>query len=504
MSTPWPEPPSAAPAVASAAAAPRAVDLLRTGRLGTLALLSILAIALIAGALGLLIAAQSHRVAQARAWVAHTDQVLLSEAELGSALGDAERGQRGYLITGHRAYLDPYQHALQVIPGLQARLVELTADNPPQQARIRQLNALVNARLAQLAQVLVLYDARGAEAAAGSVDRGEGLRLMSRIGAETEAIGTHERQLLGERLAQSQRQQSLASLLVLVGTVVLIVLLIAVAWLVRHAQLALRHQAEQLAGLVGELQLEGRRKDDFLATLAHELRNPLAPIRSAADMLRREHLSPALIARASEVIRRQVRHVTRLLDDLLTLTRLTHAKLRLHLAAVPARECLETAIEMAEPALSARQQRIEAVLPPPTLQLVADGPRLAQVIANLLLNASKFSDVQQTVHLSAQQVGRELEIVIRDPGIGIEPQDLARVFDRFYQIGASGGRDYAGLGIGLALAKELIEMHGGHIALTSPGAGRGTTATVRLPMSPSAQPGNTLAEIDRRQPLLRG
>lgn len=466
-----------------------------TRKIGALALLSVLSIAVVASALGMLIAHQSRGLDQAHEWVLHTDAVLLAESRLGEALRDAERGQRGYLITGRREYLDPYVHAVQTIPALQKQLLDLTADNPSQQERIRRLGALSDRKLAELSRSIDLRDHEGASTATRLVDSDEGLRLMQAIGAQVEEITQQEQSLLNERLAQVRQQRRRSFLLVAVGTATLVVLLVAVTLLVRHAQHALVSQSAQLRLLVGDLKQEARRKDDFLATLAHELRNPLAPIQSAADLLGHEQLSAAAIARATSVIRRQVRHIKRLLDDLLTLTRLTHAKLQLQIADVSARECFESAIEMVQPVLEGKQQRLHAELPPAELHLTADGPRLAQVVANLLLNASKYSEAQQRIDLSARQQGAHLEVMVRDEGIGLAPANLTRVFDRFYQVGASGGRDYAGLGIGLAVAKELVEMHGGSIALNSAGVGRGTTAVVRIPLSAASRLREPIANV---------
>jgi PAS domain S-box-containing protein len=230
-----------------------------------------------------------------------------------------------------------------------------------------------------------------------------------------------------------------------------------------------------------DLQNASRRKDEFLAMLAHELRNPLAPILNAVAIL--NHLGPAdeKLTYGREVIERQAHHLARLVDDLLDVSRISLGKVKLQkerteLAAVVAR-----AVETSRPVIDARGHRLRLSLPSKEMQLDADPTRLAQVISNLLTNAAKYTDEGGSIWLTTERVGGEIVIRIRDTGMGIAEDLLPRVFDLFTQGDRSLARSEGGLGIGLTLVRRLVELHGGTVEATSDGAGRGSEFIVRLP-----------------------
>jgi PAS domain S-box-containing protein len=227
-----------------------------------------------------------------------------------------------------------------------------------------------------------------------------------------------------------------------------------------------------------------RRKDEFVATLAHELRNPLAPIRQASRVARSADASEAQRAWSHEVIDRQVRHMGLLLDDLLDVSRITRGKLELRRERVALERIVDVALETAQPLLDERRQRVVRALPREPVWLHADALRMAQVLANLLTNAAKYSEPRGTVELGAAVRGREIGIYVQDNGIGIEPALLPRVFDMFSQMKGSLDRAEGGLGIGLALVKGLVELHGGRVEAQSAGPGTGARFTVHLPLSP--------------------
>lgn len=230
------------------------------------------------------------------------------------------------------------------------------------------------------------------------------------------------------------------------------------------------------------LQSADRRKDKFLAILAHELRNPLAPIRSAAHVLGRPEMTPADLASCRDIITRQVRHMARLLDDLLDVSRITSGRLELQIESRPLRDILDTAVETAQPLLAAKKHQLLLDWPEPDIRVQVDSLRLSQVLSNLLLNAAKYSDQGGRVWLAARADTRQgLVIDVRDEGIGIAAEDLARVFHMFSQLRGSTDRSLGGLGIGLALSRGLIELHGGRLVASSPGPGAGSTFTVILP-----------------------
>jgi PAS domain S-box-containing protein len=224
------------------------------------------------------------------------------------------------------------------------------------------------------------------------------------------------------------------------------------------------------------------RKDQFLATLSHELRNPLAPIRNAAEILGSPAVPPQRLQWAQAVIRRQVKHMSWLLDDLLDVARITQGKLELKKARVSLTSIVDAAVEAARPLLDEKRHHLIVALPSEALTLEADPLRLAQVVSNVLNNAAKYTDPGGRIELSAQVTSTTVRITVRDNGIGIPAKSLARIFDMFAQIDSHSSRTEGGLGIGLALVKGLVELHGGTTEVASAGAGQGTEFTVNLPL----------------------
>jgi signal transduction histidine kinase len=232
-----------------------------------------------------------------------------------------------------------------------------------------------------------------------------------------------------------------------------------------------------------------QRKDEFLATLAHELRNPLAPIRFAVESLK-AGAPPESAARAREVIERQVRQLVRLVDDLLDVSRITANKINLRCERHDLAGLMATAVESMMPLSTAADQQLDVRMPSTPIWVVGDGARLVQIFANVLSNAVKFTPRGGQIWFSAESQATEAVVRIRDTGIGIAPDILPRVFDMFQQAEPILERSVGGLGIGLTLARRLVEMHDGRILVTSPGSGRGTEVEIRLPM-PLASPGPT-------------
>ena len=229
-----------------------------------------------------------------------------------------------------------------------------------------------------------------------------------------------------------------------------------------------------------QLQEADRRKDEFLATLAHELRNPLAPIRQASAVSRLPQATEEQKRWGHEVIERQVRHMALLLDDLLDVSRITRGRLALRRGTNTLVEMMEAAVETARPLIDSRHHELEVVTPQAQILMQADPLRVSQIIANLLTNAAKYTDANGRIKLLAALDGDDVVIEVSDNGIGIAPESLPAVFDMFTQLRGSDDRA-GGLGIGLALTKGLVELHGGSIGVHSEGAGRGSVFTVRLP-----------------------
>ena len=229
-----------------------------------------------------------------------------------------------------------------------------------------------------------------------------------------------------------------------------------------------------------------RKKDRFIAILAHELRNPLAPIRTSAELLGSPIAGPAEIAWARSVIRRQVGHMSSLLDDLLDVARITQGKLELRKEWVRLQTVVDTAVEAARPIIDAHHHRLSIDLPEPAPVLEADPLRLAQILSNLLTNAAKYSNDGGEIVLAARIEGSVLEISVTDHGIGIPADALGSLFEMFSQIHGTSGRSEGGLGIGLSLVKGLVELHRGTISAHSDGTGHGSRFTIKLPCIPAA------------------
>lgn len=251
---------------------------------------------------------------------------------------------------------------------------------------------------------------------------------------------------------------------------------------------ALRTSEERLQLAIAALQDADRRKDAFLATLSHELRNPLAPIRNAAEVLASPRLTPMQLRWTQSVIQRQAAHMASLLDDLLELTRITQGKLQLRKKACSLRSVVDDAAEAARPLLEKKGHELLIRVPDDIPPFVADPVRLAQAISNLLTNAAKYTDPGGRIELSAS-LGDRLTIAVEDNGIGIPAGQLAGLFTMFAQVPSSMGRSEGGLGVGLALVKGLAELHGGTVEAQSDGVGRGSRFVIALPfeMAPARE-----------------
>jgi signal transduction histidine kinase/ActR/RegA family two-component response regulator len=245
----------------------------------------------------------------------------------------------------------------------------------------------------------------------------------------------------------------------------------------------LRRSVELQRQMREALAEQDRRKDEFLATLAHELRNPLAPVRNATHILRARMPSAPELQWARDVIERQVTQMARLIDDLMDVARITRGTIELRRAHVALEEVVRIAIETSRPTIDASGHDLQVQMPAETLYLDADLIRLAQVFANLLNNAAKYTRPGGRIAVTAERHGDAAALTVQDSGIGIPAEMLAQVFEPFTQLDRSLERARGGLGIGLALAKRLVELHGGEIRAQSAGPGQGSRFVVRLPLS---------------------
>jgi len=228
---------------------------------------------------------------------------------------------------------------------------------------------------------------------------------------------------------------------------------------------------------------EGRRKDEFLAMLAHELRNPLAPVITATHILKLRGSDPVVSARQHDVIERNARHLSRLVDDLLEVSRINLGKIELRKEHVALGSLIQQSVASVQTAARARQHEITIAEPPEEIPLFADPVRIVQILVNLLNNAVKYTDEGGKIQLVALREGGDAVVRVRDNGRGIDPELLPRVFDLFVQGERTLARSEGGLGLGLTLTRNLAELHGGTVSAASDGLHRGSEFTVRLPVA---------------------
>ncbi len=262
-------------------------------------------------------------------------------------------------------------------------------------------------------------------------------------------------------------------------------------------EMAERQRAEEA------LRAGDRQKDEFLATLAHELRNPLAPIRQAAMLANAPRATEAQRQWSQGVIDRQVRHMALLLDDLLDISRITRGTLQIRKVPAELAAIVASAVETAQPLIDARKHTLVVDLPEAPVALEADPLRVAQVLSNLLANAAKFTPAGGRIEVMARREGSHAVVSVTDSGIGIDAASLPKVFDMFTQLRIEQGGENQGLGIGLALSKGLVDLHGGTIEAFSAGAGTGCRFEVRLPLgalphTPAADAAATAGQVPQR------
>jgi PAS domain S-box-containing protein len=576
----------------------------RTVTRGQIFALALLILALVADA-GLSIY-NIREVANSVQWVSHTQEVLAKLEEVLSTLKDAETGQRGYLLTGDRSYLEPHEQAVARVPGQLTQLRQLIADNPGQTVRLLRLEQLVTERLNALQRGIGMYqsDPDKSRVARQGVLTGDGKRIMDAVRAQIGEMLASERALLARRDAASRTSARTALATTAIALSLGLLLVAMVIWLFT-SNMAMRQRAADLVhaererfrttltsigdavivtdaqgrvtllnpvaqaltrwgqeaigrpleevfrivdegtrqavenpvtrvirhgGVVGlanhtvlisrdasevpiddsgapirdsrgrivgvvlvfrdvterrrvELATEeaDRRKDEFLAMLAHELRNPLAPIRNAAHTLGLLGGNDARLRWVSEVIERQVGLMTRLVDDLLDVSRITSGKITLKRSPLRVDEVVAQAVEMARPTAESRKQTLEVEVAEDAGWVDGDQARLVQAIGNLLDNAIKYTEEGGRIVIAARRDGDDATIAVRDTGAGIPADLLPRVFDLFTQADRSLERRQGGLGLGLTLVRRLVEMHGGTAHVSSDGPGLGSEFTIRLP-----------------------
>jgi signal transduction histidine kinase/ActR/RegA family two-component response regulator len=252
---------------------------------------------------------------------------------------------------------------------------------------------------------------------------------------------------------------------------------------------------DDLRRLADELAESDRRKTEFLATLAHELRNPLAPLSSGLQVMRLSASDPAAIERTRGMMERQINHMVHLVDDLLDIARISTGKVDLKKERVDLQTVIASAVETSLPLIEAGRHELSVQVPDEEMFLDVDLTRVAQVVSNLLNNAAKYTPARGRIGLAAHREDDFVVISVTDTGIGIPPSSMPTVFEMFTQVGRNMERAQGGLGIGLSLVRRLVELHGGTVSAASDGVGRGSTFTVRLPLVPDKPRGALAAPV---------
>jgi signal transduction histidine kinase len=422
-------------------------------------------------------------------WVSHTHQVLTALEVVLSTLKDAETGERGFIITGLNDYLEPYHSAIRQIDEQLHTLKELTTDSPKQQERIPILQQKIAERLSILKTVIDFKESGNTEGARALIASGVGKRSMDELRTFINEMEDDENKLLAKRTEESKKRQYDTLITFVTANVIAGALLIATAIVVIKAVRARRQaESERSALLAAERtareRAEGanRSKDEFLAILSHELKTPLTAVFGWVQLLKNPEVDSKTKEKALEVIDRNLRIQNQLIDDLLNVSKIITGKLQIHRETVNALEVVTATIETVRPSADAKQIPIRLESGQDLPAISADPARLQQIVWNLLSNAVKFTPKSGSIVVKVSRGDRDLRIVVRDSGEGISPEFLPQVFNRFSQADASKTRTHGGLGLGLALVRQLMELHGGTVSAESAGPGKGSTFTVTFPL----------------------
>ncbi len=393
-----------------------------------------------------------------------------------STVQDFETGQRGYILTGDDAYRVPFDNALARLPQERDQLRQLVGDNATQQARLAQLDAAIGEKVQELQATIELRRSQGMDAALQVIRQETGRRAMDRIRTVVDEFAKAEEDrravLLVEAAGRARRSLLLLGMAAVLGAGV-----IAVGFYLILREMASRQR------LAEELKAADRNKNEFLALLGHELRNPLAAVRNAVDVMELLGPLPDALDEMRAIVDRQSRTMSRLVDDLHDASRVAHGKLELKRVHINLFELLDRTVADARSATQTSGVQID-------LENAADGPvwvwgdptRLGQVVANLVYNGVKFSPRGGRIQVRlAQPRNGSVELSVIDNGIGISREAIDRIFEPFSQGQSTRNNPRGGLGLGLALARGLVVLHGGEIHAHSEGRDRGATFTVRLP-----------------------
>jgi len=444
------------------------------------------------------------RVHSAGARVAHATELKAQLAALAQHLIDAETGQRGFLLTGEEAYLRPYARAIDEVRPTLNRLESLSdADGRARQA-LPHLRQLVAAKMTELERTVSVRREQGEDAARAIVLSGVGRTVMDDIRADLDLLTAEQQRVIDDEAAAASRSER-AAILSEIGAGVAGVLLVIVGIrrsnrllaaqeardrVMRDLLAATEDAAAARAALLERERDLNRLKDEFLATLSHELRTPMNAVLGWVRMLRSGVVQDHRVQDALQAVERNASIQHRMIEDLLDVSRVVAGKFHLEFDDVDLADVAEAALSAIEPSAEAKgvhlEKRIDADLP----TLSADPHRLRQVIWNLLANAVKFTEPGGHVWFHVCRSARDVIIEVRDDGAGIAAESLPHVWERFRQ--GSGGAPNAGssvgLGLGLAIVRHIVELHGGTAMAESAGRGCGSTFRIVLPAAAAERP----------------
>jgi signal transduction histidine kinase len=430
--------------------------------------------------------------------VARTYLVKVALSELLLAAVDAETGERGFIITGEAEYLDPYDRAREVVVADISRVGALVADNPEQRADLDRLSAVTEVKLHELAEAVRQRREMGFAAAQAIVTTNVGMRTMDRMREIVARMETREDTLLAVRTADAAQNYRTAASTRIVTTAAAILAVVALfLGTLRYGAHRLRAERAartQEAQLRETLQL----KDEFVALVSHELRTPANTIAGWTRMLQQGAVSPDRAANAIAAITRNAESLRQLLDDLLDTSQLVSGRMRLAIGMVDLASVVQEAMDAVRLSADNKGVILTSELPAGVpLMMRGDAGRLKQVVWNLLANAIKFTPAGGHVTVSIALFDRGTRLDVRDSGEGIDPAFLPHIFERFRQAASTGAQ--RGLGLGLAIVRHLVELHGGTISAYSEGPGKGATFVIEWPTMTAAETvtGPAWSEIDR-------
>jgi signal transduction histidine kinase len=437
----------------------------------------------------------------ADAWLAHRNinALLLQERTISesylrlntlqrtlTAVTDAETGQRGYLLTGDADYLAPYEEARKAFQTDVRELRQMWPDSAG--GDLDALDRLVESKLGELQHTIALRRVGQLSSAEAIVRHGQGRTQMDAIRAVVETLRSGEQdRLRTATLSSASYRRTAFNTAAFATSIALIAVLLCLRLL--HRDLEQRSRvAEERAELLrreqdarSQAETANRLKDDFLATLSHELRNPLHAVVGWLQIIRHRPDDVALRVRAMETVERNARALQRMIEDLLDASRASRGKLELNLAPTALGTLITSVLETVRPSAASKDIELTEHLAAASVVVDGDYDRLAQVVINLVSNAIKFTPEGGRVDVSLAQEPDAVVITVRDTGRGINAEALPHIFEAFRQTGPQVAGTDGGLGLGLSIAKHLVELHDGTITAVSDGAGRGASFIVRLP-----------------------